>query len=88
MRKITAKEAVKGLQLVATQGLVGRFQSHVLFDNRGESPIPEGSVITIVEKPRSYQGSGRCVKFTVGTNLVNRYAFWSDFKNSTILKED
>jgi hypothetical protein len=83
--KITAKQAVAGLQLVSEEGMVARLTPTYYIGENVEREIPTGSRITIVESPRSYQGSGRCVCFRVGDNLLNYYMFWANFKKFTTL---
>lgn len=86
--KITVAQAIEGLQLVSVEGMVARPTPSYYIGETIERVVPAGSTITIVETPRSYQGSGRCIRFRVGEDLLDYYMFWCDFKQFTRLIEN
>lgn len=83
--KITVKQAIPNLVLTSLQGLNGRDSAMIMLGRTCVTRIPPNSKITIVEKPKSYQGSGRCVKFTVDNDPEEYYEFWLTFKKYTTL---
>ena len=85
MRKITAKEAKAGMELVSVEGLVGRVSPMIDIGKTFNFCIKPGVNITLLNKPKSYEGSGRCACFKVGAHVF--YAWWSDFKKHTRYKD-
>lgn len=77
---MTVAEALPNTEAISKEGLIGRTTPFILIDETIQYEFKKDLKVTIVEKPRSYQRCGRCVKFRVGNNPLELYAFWTNFK--------
>lgn len=83
MNKITVKEATTGTKMKCINTFHGRKTPYIDIGKTVETHIFKNTEITILEKPKNYDGCGRCVKYTIKNDSTIYYTFWIDFKKNT-----
>lgn len=83
MNKITAKDVKIGTKMKCINTFFGRKTPYIDIGKTIEIDILKNTEITIIEKPKNYEGCGRCVKYTIENDSNVYYTFWIEFKKNT-----
>jgi len=85
---ITIKDFTCGRIVKTKKNLIGRKTPYIDIGKTLSYRFNEGIEIEIIEKPRSYKGYGRCVKFKLAEDKSKEpkyfYTFYSEFKKEVI----